>query len=102
MEDLLGTKLAALLQRVEARDYRDMAAAVRCGHSLGQAIAACMTLYGGTVPAAECLRTVTYFEGSDLRSLTAEERQLLVDAARSVDPEGIPRLPRISPHLHLD
>jgi hypothetical protein len=37
--DLMGTKLKVLLQRVEAKDYRDIAALLRSGITLGEALA---------------------------------------------------------------
>ncbi len=44
--DLLGTKLATVTQRIEARDYVDIAALLRSGLTLDQGVAAMLALYG--------------------------------------------------------
>lgn len=66
LDDLLATKLKVVLQRIEAKDYRDIAAMIRAGQP------------------SESLKALAYFEGGDLHHLTHEERALLIDAASSV------------------
>ena len=45
-DDLMATKLKVLLQRVEAKDYQDIAALIKAGVSLGRGLAAARTMYG--------------------------------------------------------
>jgi Nucleotidyl transferase AbiEii toxin, Type IV TA system len=80
--DLLGTKLAVLLKRLEAKDYRDIAALLRSGVSLGNGLAAAGALYGPAFAAAECLKALVYFEGGDVAALEAEYKKLLIEKVR--------------------
>lgn len=84
LDDLLATKVKVLLQRVEAKDYQDIAAMIRAGSSLSRGLAGARALYGPAFQASECLKALVYFEGGDLHRLTAEERTLLIEAAASV------------------
>ena len=76
-EDLLGHKLKVLLQRVEAKDYRDIAALLQSGLSLEQGIAAASALFP-ELPICEMLKALIYFEGGDLDTVTAKERSILI------------------------
>jgi hypothetical protein len=89
--DLLGHKLKVLLQRVEAKDYQDIAALLRSGLALEQGLGAARTLFGAAFAPAEALRALTYFEGGDLLRLSASDRTILLHAARLRDP--IPTVP---------
>ena len=80
--DLLGHKLKVLLQRVEAKDYQDIAALLRSGLALEQGLGAARALFGAAFAPAEALRALTYFEGGDLLRLSASDRAILLDAAR--------------------
>ena len=93
LTDLFATKLAVLLQRVEVRDYIDIATIIQAGCPLDVGIAALNTLYGDTIPAAEVLRTITYFEGADFEPLSAELRRTLISAASTCTFDRSP-LPR--------
>lgn len=46
IEDLLATKLKAILDRAEAKDYRDIAAMLSAGVSLEKALGAFAKIYG--------------------------------------------------------
>lgn len=46
--DLLATKLKTILQRAEARDYRDIAALLRAGGDLAAGLGAARALFGPT------------------------------------------------------
>lgn len=62
LDDLLATKLKALLQRVEAKDYLDVAWA----------------LYGQAFQPSECLKALVYFQGGDLDTLPGKTRVELI------------------------
>jgi predicted nucleotidyltransferase component of viral defense system len=63
--DLQATKLKVVQQRIEAKDYRDIAAILRFQPN-------------------ESLKALTFFEGGDLVDLPDEYRQVLVTAVRAV------------------
>ncbi len=79
--DLLGHKLKVLLQRVEAKDYRDIAALLRSGMRLEAGLGAAQALFGPSFPPAEAVRAMTYFQGGNLKTLTREDKQTLTQAA---------------------
>lgn len=76
LDDLLGHKLKVLLQRVEAKDYLDIAAMLAAGQSLENGLAAAQALFAN-FPPAEALRALTYYEGGDLERVGRDERELL-------------------------
>lgn len=47
LDDRMATKLKVILQRMEARDYRDIAAMLNAGVSLAKGPAAARAMYGG-------------------------------------------------------
>jgi len=84
LDDLFGHKLKVLLQRVEAKDYQDVAAFLRAGWSLEKGLGAAMALFKETFPISECLKALVYFEGPDLVSLTETDREVLRRAVKMV------------------
>lgn len=80
--DLLGHKLNVLLQRVEAKDYRDIAALLRSGVRLEAGLGAAQALFGPSFPPAEAVRAMTYFQGGDLETLTSEDKRTLTQATQ--------------------
>lgn len=82
--DLMATKAKVILQRVEARDYQDIAAMIRAGVSLSIGLAAARALYGPAFQPSESLKAMVYFEGGDLNTLSAEDKETLIDAASRV------------------
>ena len=99
MEDLLATKLKTLLQRVEAKDYQDIAALLGAGADLGHGLAGARALYGPAFQPAECLKALVYFEGGDLETLPTEIREALIQAAAKVAalPEVVVRSHALAP-----
>ena len=81
MDDLFGHKLKVLLQRVEAKDYQDIAAMLRAGLRIERGLGVARALFGPAFPPADALRALTYFEGGDLDALSAPDRMTLTDAA---------------------
>ncbi|MBQ7262093.1 MAG: hypothetical protein IJR14_00085 [Synergistaceae bacterium] len=75
--DLLATKCKVLLQRVEAKDYRDIAALLTSGLTLRQGIEGAMGIFGEAFPPFDAMRAMTWFEGGDLSSLGEKERRIL-------------------------
>ena len=89
MQDLLATKLKAILDRAEARDYRDIAGMLRHGASLERGLGAFRAMFKGEP--ATVLRALGWFKDGDLPSLSMEDRSALT-AAR----DGVRDLPQIA------
>lgn len=90
--DLTATKLKTVQQRAEAKDYRDIAAAIDAGISLSKATAAARAIYGKTFNAMATLKALTYFADGNLGSLPASTQELLRRASESVRLEELPLL----------
>lgn len=74
-EDLLVTKLKAILDGAEAKDYRDIAAMLSTGVSLERALGAFAKMYRKD-PALP-LRAIGFFKDGDLPSLPQADQDLL-------------------------
>jgi hypothetical protein len=75
LEDLLATKLKAILDRAEAKDYRDIAAMLTAGVSLERALGAFARMYRRD--AGLPLRAIGFFKDGDLPSLPKPDQDLL-------------------------
>lgn len=84
LDDLMGTKLKVILQRVEAKDYLDIAAMLGAGAALADGLAAAKALFGTAFQPSESLKALTWFEGGDLATLPAPTQATLVKAASAV------------------
>ena len=72
--DLLATKV--ILQRIEAKDYQDIAAILRVGKLLQDGLAGAAALYSPSFQPSEAVKALTYFEGGDLAiNLSPEDRE---------------------------
>ena len=97
-EDLLATKVKVILQRAEAKDYRDVAALISKGLCLSQGLASARLLFGKSFQPSECLKALVYFRDGDLNTLTAAEKATLIDAVKAVGdlPEAVLRSTSLS------
>lgn len=93
--DLLATKLKTILQRAEAKDYRDIAALLRAGGDLATGLGAARALFGPNFQPGEALKALVYFADGDLGNLPRRDQALLTDASTGVD--QIPRVPLAAP-----
>lgn len=84
LDDLMATKTKVILQRVEAKDYRDIAAMAKSGVSIAKGLASARKMYGQSFQPSESLRAMVYFDGGDLSTLSQEEKTLLVRFASAV------------------
>jgi len=84
LEDLMATKVKVVLQRAEAKDYRDVAAMIRAGVSLSHGLAAARQIYGPNFQPSESLKALVYFNDGDLQTLAALDKQTLIDAVKAV------------------
>jgi len=85
LDDLLAHKLKVILQRVERKDYQDLAAMIRAGCSVARGLAAARVFFGRAFQPLESLKALTYFQGGDLGRLSRRDRKTLTDAAGAVD-----------------
>jgi hypothetical protein len=84
LDDLMATKVKVILQRAEAKDYRDIAAMIQAGVSLSRGLAAAREMIGTTFQPSESLKALVYFEDGDLHTLTKSEKGLLATAVKAV------------------
>ena len=84
LDDLMATKVKVVLQRAEAKDYRDIAAMLGAGVSLSRGLAAAREIFGPNFQPSESLKAMAYFEDGDLRTLTKDEKSILVKAVSAV------------------
>lgn len=84
LDDLMATKVKVILQRIEAKDYQDIAAMIKANVSLAKGLASARALYGQDFQPSEGLKAMVYFEGGDLHTLSSAEQQTLIQAASAV------------------
>jgi hypothetical protein len=75
IDDLLATKLKAILDRAEAKDYRDISAMLSAGASLERGLGAFAKMYRRD-PALP-LRAIGFFKDGDLPSLPQTDQDVL-------------------------
>jgi hypothetical protein len=75
LEDLLATKLKAIMDRAEAKDYRDISVMLAAGTSLEKALGAFAKMYGKD-PGLP-LRAMGFFKDGDLPSLPKNDQDVL-------------------------
>lgn len=91
LDDLMATKLKAILDRAEAKDYQDIAAMLSAGVSLEKGLGAFSAMFGKD-PALP-LRALGYFKDGDLPSLPAKDQDALRRARDCV--VDIPKMPLV-------
>jgi hypothetical protein len=82
LEDLMATKLKVILDRAEARDYRDIAEMIAAGVSLSTGLGAFKKMFNGEP--SQVLRAIGYFKDGDLHTLAKADRDLLRNARDQV------------------
>jgi len=85
LEDLAACKLAALVNRVELKDYLDVVALLRHGCELPRLLACANAVYRGEFPIAACLKSLAWFDDPALTELSTKDRYLLEQASLAVD-----------------
>jgi hypothetical protein len=83
-EDLMATKLKVVLQRAEAKDYRDVAAMLNAGVDLPRGLASARVLFGPNFQPSESLKALVFFKDGDLNTLSASEKNTLIEAVKQV------------------
>jgi len=75
LEDILATKLKAIMDRAEAKDYRDISVMLSAGVSLEKALGAFAKMYDKD-PGLP-LRAMGFFKDGDLASLPKSDQEIL-------------------------
>lgn len=92
LRDLMAHKLKVILQRSEKKDYVDIAAMIRAGCVVTDALAATRAMFGKAFQPAAALKALVYFEDGDLASLSRADRNILIGAASAVGPLPVVKL----------
>jgi hypothetical protein len=82
LDDLFALKLAVVMQRVEVKDYRDIAALIQAGQKLEDGLAGAWAIYGNEFAAMECVKALVYFKSANLATLTKPERAIIIEAVQ--------------------
>lgn len=100
LEDLMGHKLKVVLQRVEAKDYIDIACLLNSGISLETGLSCVLTLWPHA-PIQEIVRALTYFQEGDFSELSDLNRQTLTRACSNVSFQNVVKYPLNSQRLSV-
>ena len=97
LEDLMATKVTVVLQRADAKDYRDIAEMIRSGVSLPTGLASAREMFGPNFQPRESLKALVFFEDGNLRTLNRTDKETLLKAASAVG--DLPQASLASRHL---
>ncbi len=90
--DLTASKLKTIQQRAEAKDYRDLAAALDAGIDLAEALGASTAVFGKMFNAMATLKALTYFGDGNLPSLPQMIQDRLRTSAEALKLEALPQV----------
>jgi hypothetical protein len=90
LRDLAGAKAKVINQRVELKDYLDIAALLDAGMTLPQIVAAAVAIFPGQVDYLATVSAITYFEDGEAKSFPEPLKKRLRAAARSASPVPAP------------
>ena len=86
LPDLAGTKAKALHDRIELKDYRDIAALLKAGMTLPEIAACAVTVFAGRVDWAATMSAMTYFGEPAMRAFPESLKQTLRRAGLGATP----------------
>ena len=92
--DLTASQLKTIQQRAEAKDYRDVAAALDAGTDLAEALGAATAVFGKRFNAMAALKALTYFGDGNLPSLPQMIQDRLRTSAEALKLEALPQARR--------
>ncbi len=92
LQDLFGHKLKTILQRVEAKDYRDIACLLKSGFPLELGLS-CVLSFWPHAPIQEIVRALAYFQEGDFSDLSEADKQVLIKACSNISYTNVARLP---------
>jgi len=91
LSDLAGTKAKVINQRVELRDYLDVAALLDAGMTLPRIVAAAVAIFPGQVDYVSTMSAITYFEDGEAKLFPASLKKKLRSAAMGASPVRAPK-----------
>ena len=80
LEDLFTMKLKAILGRVEEKDFIDIAALLRAGYKIEEALAGFAVIFPSLASPTILLRTLSYLEDERLSQLTTADIKQILNA----------------------
>ena len=83
--DLAATKVKAVQDRAEAKDYIDVAALLEQGITLSRGLGAAQAIYGEKFNPMLSLKALSFFDDGDLPALDRTIRDRLLEAVRTTD-----------------
>lgn len=95
--DLAATKARVVVERAERKDYLDMAALLKSGIQLPEALGAARALYGELFNPMITLKALSYFADGDLPKLPDDVKRFLSQQASEV--RTIPVISRLSDRI---
>jgi len=90
VRDLMATKLKTLFDRVEPRDYLDLAEMLRNKVNLPQGLADARVLFGNSFSPAECMRILCWFDEPGLASLPEPVKRTLTKEVKGAWDKPLP------------
>lgn len=99
LEDLMAQKLKVIMQRIESKDYRDIAALLRSGQTLEAGMSGACALYGMSFSPMDCAKALVFFKGGDLAMVPPADRDTLTNAVRALRITSFSASPILSPSL---
>jgi len=91
LRDLAGAKAKVINQRVELKDYEDIAALLDAGMTLPEIVAAAVAIFPGQVDYATTVSAITYFEDSEAGQFPGLLKKKLRSAAMGMSPVRGPK-----------
>ena len=88
--DLLASKLNTIQMRAEAKDYRDIVAALGSGLNLADGLAAATAVFGKEFNGALSLKAMAFFKDGDLPTLPTDLQDRLRRVATEVNLKQLP------------
>jgi len=97
-DDLMATKLKVIFDRVELRDYRDIAAMIANGVSVTRGLSSARLFYG--INEMLALKAMAYLKDGDLSQLSKSEKKILQQTAAKIT-EPFPSVELLSHSLSI-
>jgi len=91
LRDLAGTKAKVINERVELKDYLDIATLLDAGLTLPEIVAAAVAIFPGEVDYISTMSAITYFEEGEARSFPELLKKKLRAAARGASSAPVPQ-----------
>lgn len=100
LDDLMATKMAVIMQRIELKDYQDIAAMCRAGQKIEKGLGSAQTIFSASdFSPMYSLKTMVWFDSDQLKNMSIEDKKTILKAANEVDLNSIPKVELVSNNL---